>query len=280
LVVHDLFMTETGKQAHYVLPACSHLEKWGVAYTYNVCHCMPYLMLRKKCIKPLNESWSEWKFLTELAGRLGMEDLFPWKSEEELVAFELEPSGLPFDYLMDKKPEGDFYQQKSYDIPEGLFRTPSRKIEIYSEALENVGFDPLPSYQEPERSPMNASKEFLEKYPLILSTGNRNYYYTHSQHRQIEALRKECPEPVTEIGVETAARFGIEDGDNVEVETNRGLVKMKACVNERVSEGIVLVPHGWGGEANANLLTDTCCREAILGYPDMKSLMCSIKHSG
>src|SRR3990172_10131636 len=30
LVVHDLFMTETGELAHYVLPACSHLEKWGV----------------------------------------------------------------------------------------------------------------------------------------------------------------------------------------------------------------------------------------------------------
>lgn len=280
LVVHDLFMSETGKLAHYVLPACSHLEKWGVAYTYNVCHCMPYLMLRKKCIEPLNESWSEWKLLTELAGRLGMADLFPWKSEEELVAFELEPSGLPFDYLMNEKPEGNFYQQKSYDIPEGLFRTPSRKIEIYSEAVENVGFDPLPSYQEPERSPMNVSKEFLEKYPLILSTGNRNSYYTHSQHRQIEALRKECPEPVTEIGPETAARFGIEQGDDVEIETNRGLVKMKAYVNERVAEGIVLVPHGWGGEANANLLTDTCCREPILGYPDMKSLMCSIKQSG
>jgi anaerobic selenocysteine-containing dehydrogenase len=29
LVVHDLFMTETARAAHYVLPACSHLEKWG-----------------------------------------------------------------------------------------------------------------------------------------------------------------------------------------------------------------------------------------------------------
>ncbi len=38
LVVHDLFMTETGKLAQYVLPASSHLEKWGLAYTYNVCH--------------------------------------------------------------------------------------------------------------------------------------------------------------------------------------------------------------------------------------------------
>jgi hypothetical protein len=40
---------------------------------------------------------------------------------------------------------------------------------------------------------------------------------------------------------------------------------------------VVLVPHGWPREANANLLTDTECREPIMGYPDMKSLLCAIR---
>ncbi|MBW2128065.1 MAG: molybdopterin-dependent oxidoreductase [Deltaproteobacteria bacterium] len=277
LVVHDMFMTETAREAHYVLPACSHLEKWGVAYTYNVCHCVPYLMLRKKCIEPLHESWSEWKFYTELAGRLGLGDLFPWKSEEELVSFELAPSGLTFDYLLNEKPEGDYYQQKQYAITEDQFKTPSRKIEIYSEALERVGFSPLPDYREPERSPMQWSKELLEKYPLILTTGSRNYYYTHSQHRNVEALQEKNPEPYAEIGPETALKYGIREGDRIIIETNRGRVRMKAHVEERVAEGVVFVPHGWPGEANANLLTDAQCRECILGYPDMKSLQCSIR---
>jgi len=48
-------------------------------------------------------------------------------------------------------------------------------------------------------------------------------------------------------------------------------------IEERVSEGVVLVPHGWPRESNANLLTDTKCREPIMGYPDMKSLLCSIR---
>jgi anaerobic selenocysteine-containing dehydrogenase len=63
----------------------------------------------------------------------------------------------------------------------------------------------------------------------------------------------------------------------VVVETNRGQVIMKAGVDDRVADGVVLVPHGWGGEANANLLTDVQCREPIMGYPDMKSLQCSIR---
>lgn len=276
LVVHDLFMTETGGFAHYVLPACSHLEKWGVAYTYNVCHCLPYLMLRKKAIEPLYECWSEWKFFTELAKKLGQGDKFPWKSEEELVAYELEPSGLTFDHLLHEKPEGDYYQQKQYGMKEGSLTTPSKKIEIYSDALECIGFDPLPAYLEPHRSPLS-SPELLEKYPLILSTGNRNLYYTHGQFREIAALKEKNPEPKTEIGPETAQKYKVQDGDAVVIETNRGTVRMNVHVDERIAEGVVFVPHGWPGEANANLLTDTQCREPIMGYPEIKALLCAIR---
>jgi anaerobic selenocysteine-containing dehydrogenase len=40
-------------------------------------------------------------------------------------------------------------------------------------------------------------------------------------------------------------RVAIEDSDGVIVETDRGQVKMRANVDERVAEGVVLVPHGW-----------------------------------
>ena len=52
---------------------------------------------------------------------------------------------------------------------------------------------------------------------------------------------------------------------------------MKVRVDDRAAEGVVFVPHGWPGEANANLLTDAQCRECIMGYPDMKSLQCNLR---
>ncbi len=277
LVVHDTHMTETAREAHYVLPACSHLEKWGVAYTYNVCHSLPYLMLRKKCIEPLGEGWSEWKVYTELAKRLGFGEQFPWKSEEELVQYELAPSGLSFETLLHEKPEGAFYAEKKYSIPAGHFKTPSGKIEIYSETMKKEGADPLPVYIEPHRGPRTADPKFLKRYPLILSTGHRNFFYSHSQFRDVAALRKICPEPFAEMGPETGKNYGLEDGDTAIIETNRGQVVMKVTLDERVAEGCVFVPHGWGNDQNANLLTDTNCREEIFGYPDMKSLLCSVR---
>jgi len=276
LVVHDLFMTETGELAHYVLPACSHLEKWGLAYTYNVCHGLPYLMLRKKAIEPLNESWSEWRLLTELAKKIGAGEKFPWQAEEELVAHELARTGLTFEQLLQERPEGAFFKEKGYGMKGGGFMTPSGKIEIYSSVMERAGFDPLPTYLEPQRSPAS-SPELLEQYPLILSTGNRNRYYTHGQFRGIRSLKEKSPGPHAEIGPETAKAHGIGDGDDAVIETNRGSVRMQVRVSERVSEGVVLVPHGWPGEANANLLTDTRCREPIMGYPEVKALLCSIR---
>ncbi|HDR16086.1 MAG TPA: molybdopterin oxidoreductase, partial [Desulfobacteraceae bacterium] len=278
LVVHDLYMTETAEAAHYVLPACTHLEKWGVAYTYNVCHCLPYLMLRKKVIEPLGECWSEWKLYTELSKKLGMADKFPWKTEEELISFELEPTGLTFKQLLEEKPEGAYYQEKKYGMEEAKFSTPTKKIEIYSDALAQVGFDPLPTYLEPHRSPFS-SPDLLVQYPLILSTGIRNSYYTHSQFRDVAALKENNPEPHAELNPATAKQYEVSNGDNIIIETNRGQVRMKAALDERVAEGVVLVPHGWSGERNANLLTDTKCREPIMGYPEMKSLLCSVRRA-
>jgi predicted molibdopterin-dependent oxidoreductase YjgC len=52
---------------------------------------------------------------------------------------------------------------------------------------------------------------------------------------------------------------------------------VKALVTEDMMEGVVSIPHGWSGEANVNLLTDVHCREPIMGYPQMKSQLCSIR---
>ena len=279
LVVLDLFMTETAELAHYVLPGCSHLEKNGLAYNYNVCHGLPYLMVRKKAIEPLYESRSEFMFWKGLSEKAGLGEFFPWQTDEEVVELELQPTGLEYKELKDKKAAGCYYSEKKYGMG-GFevkgFPTPSKKIEIYSETFEKEGFDPLPTYREPDQSPLGDPLRF-QKYPLILTTGARILYYTHTQHRNIKGLRERSPEPFAEIHPKTAEKYGVKDGDSMIVESNRGKIIVKARVSEDMMEGVVSIPHGWSGEANVNLLTDVHCREPIMGYPQMKSQLCSIR---
>jgi anaerobic selenocysteine-containing dehydrogenase len=279
LVVHDLFMTETAELAHYVLPACTHLEKNGLAYSYNVCHGIPYLMLRKKVIDPLHESWSEFRFWKELAKKSGLGHVFPWETDEEVVALELKSAGLSYKEMKEEKVAGAYYGEKKYGMEEYErkgFSTPSRKIEIYSETFAKAGFDPLPTYREPDQSPMSGS-ELYKKYPLVLTTGARILYYTHGQHRNIKALKEKIPDPFAEVHPKTATQYGIKDGDPIVVESNRGKIKVKARVTQDILQGVVSIPHGWPREANVNLLTDVHCREPIMGYPQMKSQLCSIR---
>jgi anaerobic selenocysteine-containing dehydrogenase len=279
LVVLDLFMNETAELAHYVLPGCTHLEKNGLAYSYNVCHGMPYLMLRKKAIEPLFESRSEFRFWKELASKTGMGEVFPWQTDEEVVELELRSSGLGYKELKEENIAGAYYMQKRYGM-DGYevkgFSTPSKKIEIYSETFEKAGFDPLPTYREPDQSPLR-DYPLSQKYPLILTTGARILYYTHGQHRNIQDLKEKCPNPYAEMHPRTAERYGIRDGDSVIVESNRGQIKVIARVTEDLLNEVVSIPHGWSGDANVNRLTDVHCREPIMGYPQMKSQLCSIR---
>jgi anaerobic selenocysteine-containing dehydrogenase len=279
LVVLDLFMTETAELAHYVLPGCTHLEKNGLAYSYNVCHGLPYLMLRKKAIEPLNESRSEFSFWKGLAEKMGMGEVFPWKTDEEVVELELKSSGLTYKELKEEKVSGAHYMEKKYGM-DGYeakgFSTPSKKIEIYSETFKKAGFDPLPTFREPDQSPLGDS-QLSRKYPLILTTGARILYYTHAQHRNIQNLKERCPEPYAEIHPKTAKRYGIKDGDPIVVESNRGEIRVRALLTGDMMEEVVSIPHGWPGEANVNLLTDVHCREPIMGYPQMKSQLCLIR---
>jgi anaerobic selenocysteine-containing dehydrogenase len=172
---------------------------------------------------------------------------------------------------MPKKYGMDAYQVKG-------FSTPSKKIEIYSETFKKAGFDPLPTYREPDQSPLDKTN-LSQKYPLILTTGARILYYTHAQHRNIKGLKERSPEPFAEVHQKTAEKFGIQNGDSIIVESNRGQIKVKARVTEEMVEGVVSIPHGWSGEANVNLLTDVHCREPIMGYPQMKSQLCSIRRA-
>ena len=276
LVVIDLFMTETAEMADILLPACSFMERSGVGYVYAVTSSMPYIILRKRVIQPLGECWPDWKFWCELGRKMGYEDLFPWQTDEEVVDHWLKPTGLTIKQLTEQNPEGVFFADKKYDMcQKGEFRTPSGKIEIYSETLAEHGYDPLPVHIEPSQSPVS-SPELAQEYPLILTTGTRVQEYTHTQFRNVPRLRQSAPEPIAEVHPDTATEYGIADGDIMAVETRKGEIKIKVRTTEDLLPKVVSIPHGWA-QANVNLLTELEPRDPVTGYTQLKALLCRIK---
>lgn len=276
LVVMDLFMTDTAKLADIVLPAASFLERdeWPhFPFVLGV----PYIMLRKKVIE-FEECWPDIKFWMELAKRMGYEKYFPWKDVDEYMDYVMEPSGLTVKYLREEAPQGLFWTPVKYKRYEAEgFPTPSKKIEIYSETLEKMGHEPLPVHIEPLESPIS-TPELAKKYPLILTTGSRLLEFLHSEHRNVEKLRKRNPEPFADINTETASQYGIKDGDKIAVETKRGRIEIKAKVTEDILSNVVNIAHGWD-EANVNILTDERPANTVGGQPALKALLCRISKS-
>ena len=103
---------------------------------------------------------------------------------------------------------------------------------------------PLAFYEEPPESPFSRP-DLAEKYPLILTTGARQWGYFHSEGRQIPHLRAIHPEPEVTIHPNDAERYGIQDGDWVVIESQYGSCRQKAKVDIRIKEGVVSADHGW-----------------------------------
>lgn len=276
VVVMDLFMSQTAELAHIVLPACTSLEMTGLAYNYGLTGGIPFVMLSKKIIEPQGESWPDWKFYTELGKRMGYGEYFPWNSDEEIVEHFLEASSIRLKDLKEH-PEGLWFGERCYDInAKNQIRTPSRKIELYSQTLADLGYDPIPVYREPTQSP-GQSPDLVKQYPLVLNTGARIVEYTHWQMRHVPELRRLAPDPIAEIHPDTAARHGICDGDLVIIETKKGQMKIKAKTTDDLLPDIINVLHGWAKELNQNVLTDMEPRDPVTGYPELRALACRIR---
>lgn len=278
LAVMDLFMTETARMADLVLPACSSAEMLNLAYNYGLTGGMPFVMTSKKLVEPLGESRPDWRFYSELGRRMGYSKEFPWNGDEEVVRMFLEASGLTLEQI-EAQPAGLWYGKRCYDVDaKGQIRTPSGKIELFSQTLAEAGYDPIPLHIEPTQSPI-AEPGLAEKYPLILNTGARLVEYTHWQMKQIPELRKMASHPVAEINPETASAHGVHDKDWILLETRRGAIRVRASITKEIKPGVVNLLHGWEEEYNQNTLTDLEPRDPVTGYPELRALACRITGS-
>ena len=87
--------------------------------------------------------------------------------------------------------------------------------------------------------------ELFEKYPLVMVTGRRSPVYFHSEHRNIPWLRACDPYPLVEVHPSVMKKLGIDNGEWVWVENDRGRIRRKVKENPSMHPGTVSVPHGW-----------------------------------
>jgi anaerobic selenocysteine-containing dehydrogenase len=280
MVCADLFMTPTAELADIVLPAASWPELDQLAGLPTIAGNV--VLANQRSVR-VHECKSDEEIFVELARRMQLP--VGTESVEEVLNQQLK--GLNITFADIKKKGWIKVPFKYHKYKDGGFKTPTGKIELYSTRFEQMGYSPLPYYVEAPETPISAP-EVAKDFPLVLTTGGRISHFFNSEHRQIQNLRKASRDPITEIHPDTAAKYGISNGDWMWIETRRGRMRQKAKLTKGIDPRVVSAQHAWWfpergapeygvWDSNVNLLTDNKPPyDPAMGTYQLRALLCRV----
>ena len=246
-VVHEQFMTDTAMLADIVLPATTQLEQTDLHKAYGHRN----LQYNHAAIVPLAEAKSNWEVSRLLARAMGHNELWLYQTPEEVLQEIIEASReanptLGQVTLRQLQDEGTVpYALEDGHVPfaDGVFPTPSGKVELYCEAMVGEGLDPLPEYFPPAEFAVGLGPDEAGQPALVLLTGASHHFVSTSMANQPSLVAKEGT-PFIEMNPEDAAARGIVHGEDVVVSNRRGWCTLRAVVTEDVIPGVAVSPKG------------------------------------
>jgi anaerobic selenocysteine-containing dehydrogenase len=274
LVVCDVFMTATAQMADVILPESTQFERNGFQ-RYSMAEG-GLVAVHRKVIEPVGQTRSGIEIEYDLAKRMGLEKDFNWTNIEGWIDHRLKPSGITFKNLEEKN---YIYTTGPIEYRKYLkhgFEMPSKKVEIFSQKLRDLGFPALPVY-EPADTGLPPAE--VKEFPLIATT-RRPGLYTHTRFRNVPALRKLEPDACVRINPVDAQANKIGDGDRTLITAALGSITMKAKVTDEAAPGVVIADFGWGnpgdGGENVNVLTNNFQRDPVSCTTPNRRFRCRI----
>ena len=224
----DIIMNDTAWYSDVILPEASYLERFDPMLPVG-----DKAFIRQPVIEPQGEARSALWIYKQLGERLGLGEYFQYTDEEDYIRQQLVPLGAS---LEEVKTRGYAEMPPSEETSEIIFRTPSGKIEVYSETLAKAGFSPWPTWEEP---PQPKAGEF---YLLTGKVGQHTQFGT--QNNQL--LHKYEDEPRLWMHPDSAAERGLEDWNLVQVTSLVGKIKVLLHVTSAIRPDCVYMTPGYG----------------------------------
>ncbi|MCL4465066.1 MAG: molybdopterin oxidoreductase family protein [Chloroflexi bacterium] len=245
-VVHEQLLTDTAAYADIVLPATTSLEHLDLYKSYW--HL--YLQLAEPVLAPPGESKPNIEVFSLLARQLGFpEDCFRDRAEEIISQALDYPSpylaGITWQRLRQEKiVRLNLPARPHVAFADGVFPTPSGKVELFSQRMQADGYDPLPRYDPPAEGHDSPDVHLRSRFPLTLVTPPAHHFLNSTFANLPEPLRHER-RPTVEMHPRDASPRGICEGDPVRVWNDRGASIVFAAVRETVLPGVVVGTGVW-----------------------------------
>ena len=253
-VVHDPFMTDTARYADIVLPATTYLETEDFYRGYG----SYYMQFSPRAVAPQGEAWSNFRLAQALAQRLGLADPVFRMSEREILPHfftgvtgavaKVDPASL-----LDGKPV-----KAAPPRTEGQeFRTPSGKLEIYSETLAGQGVTPMPTWEADPEEEQDAGR-----WPLRLLTAP-SYFQPHTAFSGVSFLRKREGDPYCVLNPSDAERRGLAAGEKVRLFNDRAAIGLVLRITDEIQPGVILVPGQRPGTESVDGTVNMLCSDRL-----------------
>lgn len=262
MVVQDIFMSDTAKYAHVVLPAASFAEKNG---TFT--NTERKVQRIRKAIDPVGDSKEDWWIICEVAKRMGKKG-FDFESVEDIMneISSLTPIYGGIDYKRIEQ-EGIQWPCLNKDDAGTLF--------LHSEKFATPNgrgkFIPLMYIESAETTD--------NEYPLILTTDRSLYHYhTNTMTGRVEGLVVLNKEELLLINPVNAGLLGINDMEDVKITTRRGSLNVKAKITDICPVGVVSMTFHFP-ETPTNILTNSA-KDPLAKIPETKVAAARIEKIG
>jgi anaerobic selenocysteine-containing dehydrogenase len=254
-VVHDPFLTMTARYADIVLPAATYLETEDFFRAYGTY----YMQYSPRAVPPQGEAWSNLKLAQELAARMAVTDpVFRMSQPEILRELFRGAKGAVAAFDPDQLRDAGPISIATKDGQQ--FRTPSGRLEFYSDTLAAKGLPPMPDWQP---DPVEATQG--SQWPLRLLTGP-GYFLSHTAFAGVAFLRRREGTPYCVLHPVEADARNLHDGDRVRLVNDRGTVGLTLHVRDEIQPGVVLVPGQRSDDETVDGTVNMLCSDA---YTDM-----------
>jgi formate dehydrogenase alpha subunit len=257
LVVQDIFMTETAKLAHVILPGASFIEKDG---TFT--NTERRVQRVRKAIEPVSDSKADWQILCGLIKALGYSADYSSPSEimDEIRTLVPSYGGITYERL-----DADGLQWPCTNI-----NHPGTKFLHEGKFTRGLGKFSVNEYTE-------SSELATSTYPFVLTTGRMNHHYhTGTMTRRSWALDREYPHGFMEINPKDAEKLGLKERSIIKVTSKTGEVITEAHITDKITAGVVFMTFHFGEQLVNNLIGRNF--DPIVQIPEFK--VCAVKIEG
>ena len=265
ILVIENHMTPSARYADVLLPDITNFEGSDIITNGYAVGEVGGPIFLSPAIAPMYECKSAWDICTLLARHLGVEEQYTkGKTFEEWLRqayAEMRARDPDLPDLATARKMGMIKRRAPAELRVGLakfredpaanpLRTPSGKIEIYSEPLAEIAatwtlrdddvITPLPQYVATWEG--YEDLETRKAFPLQLY-GRHPKGRTHSTYHNIDLLRQAVADAVWINPIDAEAR-DIKDGDVVRVRSKRGETRVSAKVTPRIMPGVAAMEEG------------------------------------